>query len=495
MASVHSLCGYNGASGSTNKLLAVYGNDIVDVTTGTGYSQNLTANTDAEMDVFLDSVFFTNGVDKPRTFNGTVWSQKHIYTCPVNILFRDYLAKMYALAPTINGTKYYSKFLESDLPKNNTIGWGIVYGSDLAETQGSKEVTSATAGFKAHGINVGDPFIIEDGLNAGEYIVEGGISDYRLTLTTAMQFSDSSDKFLAGDNLYDVKTDDGDILKWADVINNRLILFKQNSLHSFNRTSMTEIRGVGTSSGRSVVPFRDKGIIIYWHGSNKERTGFYMTDSTESKRISNPIQDYIDGITSANYDNIVAWREGNIYRAYVGDVTNTARGISITNCVLELDLDNNVWTPANTHHVIKCATLYRESNIENTYIGDDSAEVFKTPYGNSDAGSAIEWFMEKEHIYPSGSEILNTMNKLQVITRDASGVRVRYKLFNAPFASDENWQGLGEIAFDKTELFIPKEHSKSCGYGIRLEKNDAMEATQLIEKFSMFYKPEETRNP
>lgn len=495
MAKISGLQGYNGASGSVNKLLAVYGNDIVDVATGLGYSQNLTADTDAEMDVFLDSVFFTNNTDGVRTFNGTVWSKRHVANCPVGLLFRDYLAKMYLLAPKINGTTYYSKFLESDLPKNNTIEWGITYGTDLAQTSGSKEVTSATAGFKTRGINIGDPFIIETGTNAGEYIVEGGISDYRLTLTTIMNFTATGSTFLAGDNLYDVKTDNGDILKWSEVINNRLILFKQNGLHSFNRTSLTEIRGVGTSSGRSVVPFRDKGIIIYWHGSNKERSGFYLTDSTKSERISNPIQDYIDGITAANYDNVVAWREGNIYRAYVGDVTNAARNISITNCVLELDLDNNVWSPSNTHDVIKCATLYRESNVENTYIGDDSAQVYLTPSGNSDDGSSIEWYMEKENIYPSGSEILNTFNKIQIISRDASGVRVRYKLHNAPFTSDQDWQGLGEIEYDKTEIFIPREHSKSCGYGIRLEKNDVMEPTQLIEKISTFHKPEETRNP
>ena len=232
------------------------------MTTGLGYSQNLTADTDAEMDVFLDSVFFTNDTNGVRTFNGTVWSKRHVANCPVGILFRDYLAKMYLLAPTINGTKYYSKFLESDLPKNNTIEWGIAYGTNLAETQGSKEVTSATAGFKTRGINIGDPFIIETGTNAGEYIVEGGISDYRLTLTTVMNFTATGSTFLAGDNLTDVITDDGDILKWAEVVNNRLILFKQNGLHSFNRTSLTEIRGVGTSSGRSVVPFRDKGLII-----------------------------------------------------------------------------------------------------------------------------------------------------------------------------------------------------------------------------------------
>lgn len=495
MANISGLIGYNGASGSINKLLAVYGNDIVDVGAGTGYSQNLTADTDAEFEVFLDSVFFTNGTDGVRTFNGTVWSKKHVANCPIGTLFRDYLAKMYLLAPTINGVKHYSKFLESDFPKNNTIEWGIAYGTDLAQVQGSKEVTSATAGFKTRGINIGDPFIIEDGDNAGEYIVQGGISDYRLTLTSVMEHSDTSNKFLAGDNFQDVKTDDGDILKWAEVINNRLLLFKQNSLHSFNRTSMTEIRGVGTSSGRSVIPFRDKGVVVYWHGSNKDRSGFYMTDSSSSDRISNPIQDYIDGISSANYDSIVAWREGNIYRAFVGDITNSQRNISITNAVLELDLDNNVWSPGSMSDVVKCAALYRESNVENTYIGNDSDQVHLSPSGNDDDDKPIPWYMETKEIYPSGSEILNTFNKVQIIARDAQGVRVRYKLINDPFASDEDWNGLGEIKYDKTELFIPKEHSKSCGIMYRLEKNDTAEPTQLIEKISTFYKPEETRNP
>src|SRR4030067_2739685 len=442
------------------------------------------------MEVFLNSVFFTNGTDGVRTYNGSVWSKQHVYTCPVGILFRDYLAKMYLLAPTINGVKRYSKFLESDLPKNNTIEWGIVYGTNLSQVKGSKEVTSTTAGFKTHGINVGDPFIIEDGTNAGEYIVEGGISDFRLSLTAPLNYTATNSKFLAGDNLYDVNTDDGDILKWAQVINSRLVLFKQNSLSSFNRTSLSEIRGVGTSSGRSVVPFKDKGLIVYFHGSNKERTGFYVTDSVSAKRVSNPIQDYIDGITSANYDNIVAWRGGELYRAYVGDATNSDCNISVSNCVIELDLDSNIWSPGKIGNVIKCSTLFRESNVENTYIADDSAQVFKTPDGNNDDGATVPWFMETQVIYPSGSEILNTFRKVQVIAREAKGVRVRYKLWNAPFSSDEEWQGVGEISNDKTELIIPYRHNKACGIQYRLEKNDLVESKQLVEKITTFYKAE-----
>lgn len=495
MTSIDGLIGYNSANGSVNKLLASYGNDIVDVSSGTGFGQNITPDKNAEFEVFLDSVFFTNDTDGVRTYNGSVWSKKHVSTCPFGILFRDYLAKMYLLAPTINGIKYYSRFLESDLPKNNTIEWGIVYGSDLAQTKGSKEVTSATAGFKTHGINVGDKFIIETGVNAGEYIVEGGISDYRLSLTSVLNYTATGSNFIAGDNYIDVKTDDGDILKWAEVINNRFVLFKQNSLHSYNRTSLVQIRGVGTSSGRSVVPFLDKGVIVYFHGSNKERTGFYITDSVSSKRKSNPIQDYIDGISSANYDDVVAWREGNIYRAYVGNISNTDRGISITNAVLEYDLDLDLWSPGSISETVKCATLFRQSNNENTYIGNNSAQVFLTPSGNSDDGNSVPWYMETGIIYPAGSEIINTFHKIQIISRDASGVQVRYKLINAPFASDENWQGLGEIKADKTELFIPQVHNKSCGIKYRLEKNDTTEPTQLIEKISTFYRPEETINP
>ncbi|CAN8139760.1 hypothetical protein THIOSC15_1840001 [uncultured Thiomicrorhabdus sp.] len=116
----------------------------------------------------------------------------------------------------------------------------------------------------------------------------------------------------------------------------------------------------------------------------------------------------------------------------MGDVTNADRNISVTNCVLELDLDSNTWSPGKINDVITCATLFRESNVENTYVGNDSAQVHLTPSGNSDDDEPIPWFMETRIIYPSGSEILNSFHKVQIIAREAQGVQVRYKLHNAP---------------------------------------------------------------
>jgi hypothetical protein len=74
----------------------------------------------------------------------------------------------------------------------------------------------------------------------------------------------------------------------------------------------------GTASHRSIVNIR--GYTIYFHGGLEDKTGFYLYDGVTSQQISRPIQPYIDGITSTNYDNVVAWREGDEYRAYVGDI-------------------------------------------------------------------------------------------------------------------------------------------------------------------------------
>jgi hypothetical protein len=84
--------------------------------------------------------------------------------------------------------------------------------------------------------------------------------------------------------------------------------------------------------------------------------------------------------------------------------------------------------------------------------------------------------------------------RLQVIARDARGVRVRYKLYNTPRDIDDQWLPLGEISGDKTEFTIPLNHNRAAGYQIRFEESGIREPTQYIEKTSMFYQLEGSTN-
>jgi len=78
MANIDGIGSYNRSASAINVLLAAYGNDIVDVSAGTGYGLNLTAGSLAEFENFLDRVFLQNYVDLPLTFNGTVWTQEFV---------------------------------------------------------------------------------------------------------------------------------------------------------------------------------------------------------------------------------------------------------------------------------------------------------------------------------------------------------------------------------------------------------------------------------
>jgi hypothetical protein len=234
------------------------------------------------------------------------------------------------------------------------------------------------------------------------------------------------------------------------------------------------------------------GDTYYFHGSESSTTGIYRYNGTESIKVSNAIQPYIDGISASIFSSIVSWREGDWYRCYVGDITNLQRNISVTKAVLSYNENGNNWSVDPINKVPKCATTFIESSALNIFFGDDSGEVFQTPSGYNFDGSQIPWVVETGPHYVIGSEVLVKFTRIQIIARDARGVRVRYKLYNNPKDIDDTWQPLGELKNDKTELIVPVSHQRASGINIRFEESGIRENTQYIEKVTMFYLADNT---
>jgi hypothetical protein len=101
--------------------------------------------------------------------------------------------------------------------------------------------------------------------------------------------------------------------------------------------------------------------------------------------------------------------------------------------------------------------------------------------------------LEKESIYPSGSETINEFTRIQVIGRQTTGVKVKYKLRNKPKTVDENWQSIGELNADKTELVIPRSHNTASAIDLQFGEDGVLENDIYIEKVTVFYKPTQTR--
>lgn len=484
------IIGHN-RSDDTNTLIAAYGNDLVNVDTNAGYGLAISSSNDSEFALFLDDIFWQNFNHLPLTFNGSAWSTKHVAHCPKAKYLKQFGTRMYLGYVKINTTTYASRVWYSDLPKNNTIQWGFMSGSNGVANTDTKLFTAALAGFETYNLKVGDPLIIETaGNNQGQYTIANIENDQRLTTSENFKSTLGSLTYWAGSNYFDVRTDDGDIIKWLGENNNRLLVFKQNSLHRHDGSSLRTVKGVpGTSSGRSVVNIR--GVTIYFHGSTKDKTGFYMYDGVNSQRISNGVQPFIDGISASNFDDVIAWREGDTYRAFVGDISNTnssnnAYNIERSKAVFTYDVSSNRAFIDSIAHTVKATGYFRESGEEKVFFQDDSGIVAQTPYGNSFAGSDIPFKLELAPHYPRGSEIMNVFTRIKIVARDARGVSVGYKLWDTPLKVDGEYTALPDLENDTTELLIPNHHNRACGLQLRFLETGQTEPTFHIEKISIY---------
>lgn len=485
------LHGYN--TTTTNQLIAAYGNDIVNVSTGLGYGVNLSSTNNVEFENFLGSLFFQNLSDTPLSFNGTDWTRQHVSKLPLSKYLKSWNERMYLGFVRIGSTNYPSRVWYSDLPINDTIQWGYERGTNLVTTAGSNRVKSANAGFKAFNVKVGDPFFILSGVDAGEYRVQELISDLELNLAdyngnaVTLKATATGISYWAGSNYFDVGRDDGDFITWIDSNFNQLIVFKRDSLYRYNGSSLARIKDApGTTSGRSVVNIKDW--TIYFYGASGEETGFYAYDSTEGYKISNGIQKYIDGMNLATPQ--IAWREGNLYRCYVGDITNTNCNISISDAVVTLDYDAKSWSVDPIADTVVAAAEFRSGNTKVAFIGTDDSQVHQTPMGNTFNGAPVSWKFDTKSLYPTGTNWSNTFTKARIISENANGVKVSYRRRLAPFNSDDNFTPLGDIRHEMQELTFPEGKNQSSGVEYRFQGISTTEPVAVIKKNSTFYRKE-----
>ena len=504
MPNIKGIGGLNTSSG-TDKLIAGFTNDLIDVDAGTGFGLNLTSTNNCEFESFLDSLFFQNFNHTPLTYNGSVWTNEHVKHTPLAKYLKEFRERMYVAGIKINSTTYASRVWYSDLPTidsagNYTIQWGFQSGANGSVTANTNRFRAANAGFKTYGIRVGDPLTIESGANAGVYTVSRISDDQMVEVLEDFTTTQGSITYWVGSNWFDVRTDNSDIIQGISENSSNLLLFKTDTLHRYNLTNLKTVRGPGTSSGRSIVYFPEKNINIYFHGSIKDRTGFYLYDGSNAVNISRAIQPFIDGISASNYNVVIGWAEGDVYRAYVGNLSNEnsaneAYNISESKVVLSYSIPDNKWSIDPITDTIKCAGTMREDNQLKVFIGNDSSEVFVTPSGYSFDDDPIRFAYETGVIYPRGSEVMNFFTRAKVIARDAGRVSVSYKLWGKPFDVDQTWTGLRDLKTDMSELTIPGHHARASGIQFRFEEYGTKEPVPTIEKITVFSTPDTLDTP
>ena len=524
MASINNLTGYNRQASSVNKLLAVYGNDIIDVSTSTGYKLNIANPSEVTLTIFLDSVFFfpyqyaSEGVNQiPLTFDGTTWSTKNVERMPLATYAIPFKSRLYLgqINFTNPGIPFYqpptgnpaivtfpSRVFYSDLAEVSTgLTMGLEWGGNGKTIAGSNlfrlnsvdfSYPTNSQNFVTRKIKVGDPLFFTN-----NYINSSDPKVYRFTvkeiggpyiLRTIENFEKTQDSiyFWVGSNWFDVGTDDNDKLTGFGSQSDRLIIFKLMSLWYYTGSQKKQVKdAVGTSSWKSII--NKKGYTYYFHGSDPYLTGIYRYDGVDSLKISRAIDPFIEGMSTANYTSVVAWEEGENLRFFLGDLTNTNRVISMTNAVATLNTVTNSWDVSPIADVITCATTFRTSNRRDTYCGTSDNQIIKMNSGNSHNGTPINLLLETKVYYPAGSDVINEFSRLQVIGRQTKGVKIKIKLWDNPKGVGE-WKNIGELDNDKTELLIPNDYNTASGIQVGFFENGSLENDLYVEKLTIFYK-------
>ena len=303
------------------------------------------------------------------------------------------------------------------------------------------------------------------------------------------------------DNYFDVDPEDGDVIKALSVNANRLLVFKENTLHRYDTNTRYKVPGCpGTVSQRSVREIQ--GWTMYLHSS-----GIWGYDGTTSQLLSRKIKDIIDGISTRDFTNACATVRGDHYYLYVGDINNTKTGLTITKCLIDMDIAKNAFTIRSLEKEPQMFFDYRDdrSNVtydsatityddaNTTYNGLVSSEqriffgatdgaVYQFDTGNTFDGTDISFIVETQDYYLGYPAINKLFQKIIMFVDSRKSVQVQYKL------DEDNWKSLGKVTKTQSELIFP---SGSRGKRIKLRVSESSSGDRFaFEGFDVYFTAE-----
>jgi len=503
---IKGLASHNFSSTSREELIAVRGTKTWAYRSGSWLTgATLTNNKDAYMASFIDKVFLVNDTDNMVEYNGTYWTfNENAKHSPMSKFIYNYSTapRLFLFGLKINNggssvLSFPSRAWYCDLPNNNTITWGLQYGFDLETTAGSAVVTSDSALFNARNIKVGDPFFItqSDVGNARNkpYTVQSIDSETQITLTENITYTSTDDVYWVGGNWIDIGVPDGDTANGIGEASNEVIFYKKNSVYRYNveGESLRRIKDVpGTTSPRSIVNW---GGYSYWY----HPSGIYRTSGGTGEKISNPIEDIIEGVASSNQTLVVGFidQKRNEVGFYLGDVT-LRDGDTISKCAVVLDLDSDIWCPRSYDRAFKVSANWLKSSIPETYIGDDDSGVFKLNTGTQFKTSNIPFGLELYPIFPAGEDALVIFNRIRTYIENGPDVQIYYKLIYKPrhgvegvWDSDDTWYAMqGSQIGDRVDWYFPTD-ARASGVKLKFVESGGDESF-LIEKITLYYSEE-----
>lgn len=215
-----------------------------------------------------------------------------------------------------------------------------------------------------------------------------------------------------------------------------LLLFKYRGMYRYDDTSLDRIASIGTPSHESIAT--DDNGITYFFGQGVNTVGIYATTGGYPKKISRPIQRWIEAISPSFYSSINAYCDGTKVVWSVGSIT--LGDFTYPNCQLVYNISDQTWETRNYAHRYLCFAQYIDSSLNITTVGGDTTGRIQTiNLGNTDNGTPIYSECEFRPIVLGSRARTKTLDEIFTYAQDFQGLEF-YMGVDGP-----NFKKLGSI--------------------------------------------------
>ena len=221
-------------------------------------------------------------------------------------------------------------------------------------------------------------------------------------------------------NFLEFGQQDWDEITWGAKSNDRLVVFKNNSMWTWDESNKKKIGNIGCDSYKSI---QEVNSILYWFNRN----GIWRWDGAIPQLISGKVQPFIDAIDQSKLNKVVAVQNWLEYRMFIGTVV--VRWVTYTNCWIVFDVRREKFYIRCTKTNALSACEYVESNtwIKRSYFGSNTGYVYKfnqyIDWINSDDWDDIDYFFVTNTIDLGAPEIEKLIGTVHFYTLNANWLK------------------------------------------------------------------------
>lgn len=180
--------------------------------------------------------------------------------------------------------------------------------------------------------------------------------------------------------------------------------------------------------------------------------GVWATNGGYPVRISKPVQDFIDNIPGANWDDASCWTDDEYAFFSIGNITINEE--VHTNVVLKYNMALENWDIRSYGHEIAMFNQYIDTNnLPHIMLGDTDGNILQLDIGTTDYDASevkdITWSLETQDLELGSRFYKKSLARIGILTH---GVVAGSFLIRLNSRRPEDWDSLGPIDSPITDI-------------------------------------------